>query len=135
MSRELTAKQKKALQLVQRALLGEMTVEEALRQAGYSEQTAKQQKSVMDSLRNNSVMQEALRKEKVTEERIAKRINKGIDSTSDKTALGFTKLAAELIDAFPAEKLITADVGIEALLDEQEAKTDHSGFEEPSSRP
>lgn len=69
-----------------------------------------------------SVMQEALRKHKVTEERIASKIHQGMDSQSDKVVLGFTKLAAELLDAFPAEKSINADVRIEDLLDNVEAE-------------
>lgn len=132
----LTPKQKKALRLLQRALVGEMTIEDALKQAGYSDATARQQKEVMDSLRQNSVMQGALRAALFDETLIAKKISDGINATyinfkgeelpSYGTQLNYLIFGAKLLDVLPAEKHVTTDVSLADLIKAQEATTPSS---------
>ena len=132
----LTPKQKKLIALLPKVASGEMKTETAMKQAGYSETTAKQQSKVMGGVRKSSVMQEALRKAGVTEAMLARKIAKGLRATrffsanfklhevDDYNAQhNYVKTAAELLDAFPAKKSLTAEVSPEELLaqEEQEA--------------
>ena len=119
---KLTPKQKKLIALLPKVEAGEMTMKAAMIKAGYSEKTADQQQQVLGGLRTNTKMQEALDKVGVTEEKIATRIKRGMD-TFGNTAFNYTKLAAELRDAFPAKKQINADVSIEDLIKTQEGST------------
>jgi hypothetical protein len=116
MSKKLTPQQKQLIALMPLVESGKMRLTTAMRQAGYAESTALQQSSVLKDLRENSEMKKALRKHGVTEGTIAQKIKNGIKSYGP-TALGYTKLGAELLDAFSAQKSITADVGIEDLFD------------------
>lgn len=84
---------------------GEKTKKQALLDSGYAESSASQQSVVFGLIR--SPMQEALKKHSVDEERIAQQIDNGLeeDGKEGMVALGYTKLAAELIDAFPSKKV------------------------------
>lgn len=115
--RGLTPKQKKFLALIPAITTGKLTVEQALRDAGYSPSTARQQTKMVESVRHSSAMQEALRKAGVTEERVASKIRRGMDGFG---AFNFTKLAAELLDGFPAKKIDHSLTDIDALLDNAE---------------
>lgn len=132
MAKKLTPRQKRLIPLMAKVEAGEITQEEALKQAGYADTTARQQQSVLGSLRQNTKMQEALAKAGFTEEYLANGIVEGTQATSatdrgehaDYRARGiFYKLGAELMDAFPAKKTINADVDIEDLIKSQEAST------------
>lgn len=101
----LTARQKRLVPLIPKIATGEMSKTNALLQAGYSKGSSKQQQGPLGSVRIQSIMQQALRKAGVTEERIAIKIGKGMDSYAPNVGLGFTKLAAELMDAFPTKKI------------------------------
>lgn len=102
--RRLTARQQAFVALFPAITAGKMTVEAALKAAGYSDTTAKQQTKTVEAVRNSSAMQLALRKAGVTEQVVAQKIGKGI-TTFGNVGLGYTKLAAELLDAFPAKKI------------------------------
>ena len=101
----LTARQKRLVPLIPKIALGEISKTDALRQAGYSEGSANQQQGPLGSVRIQSIMQQALRKAGVTEERIAVKIGKGMDSYAPNVGLGYTKLASELLDAFPTKRI------------------------------
>lgn len=101
--RRLTARQKAFVALFPAITAGKMTVEAALKAAGYSDSTAKQQTRTVEAVRNSSAMQEALRKAGVTEQRVAEKVGWGI-AANGPVGLGYTKLAAELLDAFPSKK-------------------------------
>ena len=128
---------------------GEITQEEALKQAGYADSTARQQTTVLGSLRQNTKMQEALKKAGFTEDYLAEGIVQGtkaidgsmkvvrvlvdaageqldeeieIRAKPDYRARGiYYKLGAELMDAFPAKVNLNADVTVDDLIKEQEA--------------
>ena len=51
--RRLTAKQKAFVALFPKVTAGEITVEQALKKAGYSDQTARQQTKTVDAVRNS----------------------------------------------------------------------------------
>ena len=114
---------------------GKKTMKQAMIEAGYAESTADQQQQVLGSLRINTKMQEALKKAGFTEDYLATGIVEGTKAKGsgptgdlpDYRARGiFYKLGAELMDAFPAEKSIQAQVGIESLLDAQESAADYA---------
>ena len=128
-SRALTPKQKKAVEYVQKAVMGDITIEEALKKAGYSDITAKQQKVVLDQLRKNSEMQKAMKKAGIDENLIVSKLRTGLDTPAKDTMFKFLKLAAELMDAFPANKNINTDVGVEHLLDDAENGADYADWD------
>lgn len=106
--------------------MGEMSIEEALKKGGYSDTTARQQSAVIDSLRQNSAMQDAMEKAGIDENLIVGKLRIGLDTPAKDTMFKFLKLAAELKDAFPAKKTIEAQVGIEHLLDSAEDTADYT---------
>lgn len=129
MPNKLNPRQKKLIQLMPKVEAGEITQEEALKQAGYAASTARQQSTVLGGLRQNTKMQEALKKAGFTEDYLAEGIVEGTAAMQvsdrgthpDYRARGiFYKLGAELLDAFPNKLNLNADVGIEALLDNAE---------------
>lgn len=121
---KLSPRQKKAIQLVQRALLGEMTIEEALKRAGYSDKTARQQKMVMDQIRHNSAMQQALRQAKFTEKFLATTLVGDLKKLRPGQARRqYLELGAKLLDVFPAQRNINTDAKIEDLIKAQEDST------------
>lgn len=101
----LTARQKRLVPLLPAIAAGTITKKDALLKAGYSEGSSNQQQGPLGTVRIQTAMQKALKDAGVTEERIAKKIGKGMDSVFPQVGLGFTKLAAELIDAFPSKKI------------------------------
>ncbi|HEV7282314.1 MAG TPA: hypothetical protein VGN57_19080 [Pirellulaceae bacterium] len=130
MSVDLTPRQKKLISLMPKVESGELTMKQAMLQAGYAESTADQQSTILGGLRSNTKMQEALRKAGFTEQFLAEGIVEGAGATSigergehpDYRARGiFYKLGAELLDAFPNKVNINADVTIEDLIKQQEA--------------
>lgn len=101
-----------------------MSVEQALKQAGYADSTARQQKEVMDSLRHNSAMQEALRAAEFTEEFVAQTLVKDIVRLRPGQARRqYLELGAKLLDVFPAQKNINAEASIADLIKSQEENT------------
>ena len=122
-AKKLTPKQKKLVALLPAVATGDMTMEAALLKAGYSKSSARQQSDAIGNLRQNSVMQNALRDNGIDEKTVASKIKKGLDTFDKDTMFKFTKLAAELLDAFPATKNINAEVGIDELIKGQEAST------------
>ena len=113
-----------------------------MKQAGYAESTSKQQTVILDKLRNNSVMQKALREHGFDETFIAKEIMDGIGAQSyfykdgdmstvpdHNTRHRYLKTGAELLDAFPAQKKIEAQVGVEQILDNVEQSTDYAEWD------
>ena len=65
----LTPKQRKLVALLPCVALGEISKETALKRAGYSDSTARQQTRMVNSVRKDSAMQLALRNAGVNEER------------------------------------------------------------------
>lgn len=131
--RPLTPKQKKLLTELPKIEQGLKTKKRALLDAGYAESSARQQQAILGGLRNNRVMQEALRKAGVTEEMLAKSIRHGLKATRTFSANfeiheapdfhaqhAFVKTAAELLDVFPAEKHVVAETTIADLIKSQE---------------
>lgn len=151
MPENLTPRQKKLIELQPRVESGELTKQEAMLQAGYSEESARQQRNVYGALRSNTKMQKALKKAGFTEEYLAEGIVAGTQATEagkrvqkeddgaytveerpDYKARGiYYKLGAELLDAFPNKVNLNADVGIEALLDDAEGQVEYPA-EEPA---
>jgi hypothetical protein len=124
----LTPRQKNLIELLPKVEAGEISMVEAMRQAGYAESTAQQQSTILGGLRNNTKMQEALQRAGFTEDYLATGIvegTKAVAGENDKAdfkARGiFYKLGAELLDAFPAKKNINADVSLDDLIKEQES--------------
>lgn len=133
MSENLTPRQKNLVALLPKVEGGEMSMKDAMIQAGYSETTANQQSTILGGLRSNTKMQEALKKAGFTEDRLAEGIVEGIGATeptkrgerADYRTRGiYYKLGAELLDAYPAKKSIEASVGIDELINQQEASTE-----------
>jgi hypothetical protein len=127
---ELTPRQRKLVKLEPKVKAGELTRMDAMRKAGYSEESSRQQANVYGALRNNTRMQEALRQAGFTEEYLATGVVDGTKATApvgnktvaDYKARGiYYKLGAELLDAFPATKTINTDVTIADLIKSQEA--------------
>lgn len=131
--RKLTPRQKKLIPLLLEYEEGKLTLEEALKQAGYADSTAKQQSTVLSPLRNNSVMQAALDAAGFTEELIATKIVEGLKAkrplviekeivyVEDPDAQHkYLKTGAELKDAFPAKKQLNAEVTLDDLIKTQE---------------
>ncbi len=118
--RGASGKQKKLIEQLPLIVTGKRTKADSMRRAGYKESSVNQHSMVFGSLRVNSAMQEALRKVGVTEDRIADKIEAGMNG---KECFVFTKLAAELLDAFPAKKQINTDVSIADLIKAQEGST------------
>ena len=115
----LTAKQKKLVQQMPSVAAGKKSKKQAMIDAGYAETSANQQQAVLGALRNNEAMQAALRKVGVTEDTLAEVAKEGLGATRlisinfktheipDHTARhSFFKTTAELMDAFPAKKLL-----------------------------
>jgi hypothetical protein len=130
MSNELNPRQKNLIELMPKVEAGEISMVEAMKRAGYADSTAHQQQSVLGAIRNNTKMQEALQKAGFTEDYLATGIVEGTTATEGEKAIPdyrargiFYKLGAELLDAFPAKKTITADVGIADLIKSQESST------------
>ena len=134
--RPLTPRQRKLIPLLFDYEEGKITLEEALKQAGYADSTARQQTMVLNPLRQNSVMQAALRAAGFTEETIAKKIadglaatrpiviDKQIENVPDADAQHkYLKTGAELLDAFPAKRQINTEVSIADLIKAQESST------------
>lgn len=114
----LSPKLKKLALLMPGVIDGELTLKAAMLKAGYAESSSNQQSQAIGSLRNNGVMQEALRKAGVTEDSIAQGVKEGMAATRVFTANfklceapdyharhSFVKTGAELLDAFPAKKI------------------------------
>jgi hypothetical protein len=136
----LNPRQRKLIPLLFEYEEGKITLEEALKQAGYADSTARQQSTVLNPLRQNSVMQEALRAAGFTETTIAEKIVKGLSATRpiviDKVIEDvpdadaqhkYLKTGAELLDAFPAKRNINTDVSIADLIKAQESSTPPDG--------
>lgn len=111
-TKRLTAKQKKLALLLVDVEAGRMTLTDAILQAGYSPETARQQQNAVGSLRNNEKIQAALRKAGVTEDVLAEKIAEGLDATEGKldkpdfnVRHKYVATGAELLDAFPSKKL------------------------------
>lgn len=112
---KLSPKQKKLISLLPLVEAGELTKTEALKRAGYADSTAREQQQVLGNLGNNKAMQEALRKEGVTEEAIAVGIREGLGAKEKgapdfRARSIFVKIGAELLDAFPTKKHQIEDV-------------------------
>lgn len=148
----MTAKQKKLVAFMPEVEAGNMTLKDAMLKSGYSEETAKQQSTILGGLRSNTKMQEALKKAGFTEDYLAEGIVEGTGAVDGKLKVitktedgeeevdfvgnpdynaraRYYKLGAELLDAFPAKKSINADVGVEELLDEAEEGADYTEWE------
>ena len=128
---------------------GELTKMEAMIKAGYAESSAREQSAVLGSLGSNTRMQQALRKKGFTEEYLAEGVMEGTRATEAtkqpvKTEEGtittkeradyrtrgiYYKLGAQLLDAFPAQKKIGAQVGVEQILDNVEQSTDYAEWD------
>lgn len=124
----LTPRQKNLVKLMPQVEEGELTKKEAMMKAGYKESSATQQSVIFGGLRNNTRMQEALRKAGFTEDYLAEGVMDGTGATfkglPDYKARGvFYKLGAELLDAFPAQKNINAEASIADLIKSQESST------------
>lgn len=132
----LNPRQRKLIPLLIEYEAGNITLEEALKQAGYADSTARQQTTVLNPLRQNSAMQAALRDAGFNEESIAKKVVEGLTATRpiviDKEIVDvpdadaqhkYLKTGAELMDAFPAKKNINAEVSIADLINAQEQST------------
>jgi len=101
---KLNARQKKLVKLLPLVETGELTKTEALRRAGYAESTANEQTQVLGALGNNAVMQEALRKVNVTEDRLAEEIDKELKRSGGHVKRGYIELSTKLLDAMPSQK-------------------------------
>jgi hypothetical protein len=138
----LTPKLRKLALLMPEVMEGKMTLKAAMLKAGYAESSSNQQSSALGALRNNTRMQEALRKAGFTEEFIAEKIMDGLKATRNAPAKDkesdeeiaeeipdhharhkFLQTGAEMLDAFPAKKNINADVDIADLIKAQESST------------
>ncbi len=132
----LTPRQRKLIPFLMEYEAGNITLTEAMKQAGYADSTAEQQSVTLKNLRENSAMQKALRDAGFNEETIAKKVVDGLESTRpiviDKeivdvpdadTQHKYLKTGAELLDAFPAKKNINAEVSIADLIKAQESTT------------
>lgn len=126
--KELTDKQRKAIRYLIQALDGKMTYEAALKKAGYSDSSAKQQKIVMDSLRKTSVIQAALRKKQITEEFVAGEIHDAVTTLDKgKDHRGYLDMAVKLLDLYPASRVEVGDM--DQALDEAEENADYAEWE------
>lgn len=121
-SRQLNAKQRKFITLMPQIVAGKLSVEGALKKAGYSKATARQQSNTIKRIRINTAMQDALKKAGVNEAFLATKIFAG---TNGKEAFNYIKLAAELMDAFPSQK-IDADININEELNAAEKEGDYA---------
>lgn len=131
----LTPRQANFVKLMPLIAAGKLTVEAALKRAGFAESTAKQQKRVQDLVRGNSVMQEELKKAGLTEQFIAKEIAGDIKKLKPgRPKLGYLQTTAELIDAFPAKKLDHTLRGVDDLLDEAEDQGEHAEWSTPTEK-
>lgn len=102
--RRFSVQQRKFIAIMPKIASGAMTIEAAMLKCGYAPSTARQQSQVTKRVRIASAMQEALRKAGVDEGLIASKVKIGINSWDKDTMHKFAKLAAELLDAFPAQK-------------------------------
>ena len=84
----------------------------------------------MNAVRQNSAMQEALRIAGVTEERIAAKVERGMNCMN---GFGYTWLAAKLLDAFSAKKNLHGIVDPEELLNEADKETVHAPWSETAN--
>jgi hypothetical protein len=85
---------------------GQLSRVEAMRQAGYAESTARQQSEVLGSLRNQELLQEALRDAGLDETFIAETIAEGLDQLQPgPVKLAYLTLAIKLLDGFPPKKI------------------------------
>jgi hypothetical protein len=132
----LTARKRQFIKLMPLIASGKMTVEAALTKAGYAPSTARQQKSIVDGVRQISAMQKALKAEGVTEKALAKTVKEGLKATRIFSANfklheapdfnarhSYASTAAELLGAFPPKKTINADVTLDDLIQSQENST------------
>jgi hypothetical protein len=114
----LSPKLKRLALFMPEVIDGTLTLKAAMLKAGYAESSSNQQSQAVGSLRNNGVMQEALRKAGVTEQSIATAVKDGMAATRFFSANfklyekpdfharhAFVKTGAELLDAFPAKKI------------------------------
>ena len=131
--KRMTAKQKRLVSILPSVSAGKMTMEAALLKAGYAKSTAEQQSETLRNLRESSVMQAALRKAGVTEEALAGKIKTGIKDEGG-IGLGYTKLAAELLDAMPAKKNLHSIVDPEELLNSAEKEGETAPWAVPESK-
>lgn len=99
----LTPKQKKLIKLLPKVELGELTLQNAMKEAGYADSTAREQSRVMGQVGNNAVMQDALRKAGVDEERLSKEIGKGLKTTGH-VKRSYVELGVKLLDAMPVQR-------------------------------
>lgn len=132
-AKKLTPKQRKLVALFPAIAAGSISVEEAMKRAGYSAGSARQQSKVMSGVRHSSAMQNALRKAGVTEEKLAGKIKDGLKSYNKDTIHKFVQLAAKLLDAFPAERNIVGIGTVEEALDEAEGEVDYADFQDSPS--
>jgi hypothetical protein len=132
--KRFTPKQRKFILLMPKVATGDLTVEAALKQAGYADSTARQQKSVTGRVRHVSAMQEALRKAGVDEKLVASKVKTGIGSWDKDTMFKFAKLAAELLDAFPAQKQDHTFRTEDEVLDDVEKDGETAAWEVPEEK-
>lgn len=142
----LTPQQKKLVLLMPSVNSGSMTLSEAMRKAGYAESTALQQSETMRNLRENSVMQDALRKKGFDEEFIAKKIMEGLEASKGYTikvgaetvfeqtpdAMArhkYLETGAKLLDVFPAAKVDT-HLTVDDACDDAEKAREYAPWDE-----
>ena len=105
----MTAKKRKLIEQIPAIISGKKTKQQALLDAGYSPSAAHQQQIAMDRIK--TPMQEALEKANVTIDRIAGKIDEGMEATERGvipdfgTRHKYVVTAAELHDVFPSKKL------------------------------
>ncbi len=127
----LTPKQKRLVQMLPKVQAGKMTKKAAIIAAGYSEKSANQQQRVLGSVRNNTVMQQALRAAGFDEEFIAASVMQGMRATDrgipdPHVRHKYLVTGAELLDTFPSKKVDVRDVTLDDLIKQQEGGNDGS---------
>ncbi len=117
--RELSPRQKKLVRLLPDVHAGKKTKTQAMLEAGYAASSANQQSEVLGNIRNNTRMQDALRKAGFTEEFLAAKIMDGAEAYTKgmfgtqpdfRARAQVLKIGADMLDAFPAKKLDVLDV-------------------------
>lgn len=128
MKKNLNPRQRKLIEQIPEIIEGKKTKKQAILDAGYKESTAREQQQVLGNIGIESVMQAALRKAQVTEDKLSEKISEGLEATrlygqhgeieteDYATRHKYVVTAAEFLNAFPDKNI---HLKLEGLSDQE----------------